>query len=36
MHDGKGLKAFMYVCNMGKSVEYTEDWNRVLFLRNNH
>lgn len=29
-------QAFQYAYNMGKSVEYTEDWNRVLFLRNNH
>lgn len=29
-------QAFQYACSMGKSVEYTEDWNRVLYLRNNH
>ena len=28
--------AFQYACNMGKSVEYTEDWNRIQYLRNNH
>ena len=28
--------AFQYACSMGKSVEYTEDWNRIVNLRNNH
>lgn len=28
--------AVQYAKAMGKSYEYTEDWNRVLYLRNNH
>ena len=28
--------AVQYAVNMGKSYEYTEDWNRVQWLRNNH
>jgi hypothetical protein len=29
-------QATWYAANMGRSIEYTEDWNRVLYLRNNH
>lgn len=29
-------QAVQYAKNMGKSYEYTEDWDRVVWLRNNH